>query len=39
VYHEIREFLRLYLSSNLDIRDFNENFFNPLLEKLEFPPN
>ncbi|KKN58489.1 hypothetical protein LCGC14_0551630 [marine sediment metagenome] len=39
VYHEIREFLRLYLSSALYIKDFNETFFNPLLEKLGFPPN
>ncbi len=39
VYHEIREFLRLYLSSSLYIKDFNQNFFEPLLVKLEFPPN
>ena len=39
VYHEVREFLRLYLSSTLYIKDFDESFFNPLLEKLEFPPN
>ena len=37
VYHEIREFLHLYLQSTLYIQEFDNNFFIPLLEKLEIP--
>jgi len=39
VYYELREFLHFYLYNTLYIKDFDDNFFFPLLVKLEFPEN
>jgi len=39
VYYELREFLHVYLFSTLYIKDFDDNFFFPLLKMLEFPEN